>query len=258
VNGIEDRHAILRGLAALRQAGPRHAQDVCKEDIMKVWRVVLMGLVTAMVLLLAADGRADTWDKKTVIKVSEAVQIPGAVLVPGTYVFKLLESPANRHIVQVTNEDETKVITTFIAIPNYRLAPTGETALSFWEVPKGFPAALRAWFYPGDNFGQEFAYPAKEAARIAAATATTPPVAEVVPRADLPLEIPLPPTEPEVTPAEPALEPQAEAPPVAAPEPEIAAPELPRTASPLPLIGLAGLMFFAGGIAVRLLRTSLS
>jgi hypothetical protein len=29
----------------------------------------------------------------------------------------------------------------------------------FWETPAGKPKAIRAWFYPGDNFGQEFAYP---------------------------------------------------------------------------------------------------
>jgi hypothetical protein len=59
--------------------------------------------------------------------------------------------------VQVSDADETKVIATFVAIPNYRLAPTGDSRFVFWEVPSGLPAALRAWFYPGDNFGREFA-----------------------------------------------------------------------------------------------------
>jgi hypothetical protein len=39
------------------------------------------------------------------------------------------------------------------------MQPTGETQLSFYEAPTGQPEALRAWFYPGDNFGQEFTYP---------------------------------------------------------------------------------------------------
>ena len=50
-------------------------------------------------------------------------------------------------------------MTTILAIPNYRLQPTGKTVFTFWETPPGQPKALRAWFYPGDNFGQEFAYP---------------------------------------------------------------------------------------------------
>ena len=73
--------------------------------------------------------------------------------------FKLLDSPSNRHIVQIFNEDESQLITTILAIPNYRLRPAGKTTFEFWETPAGEPTAMRAWFYPGDNFGQEFAYP---------------------------------------------------------------------------------------------------
>jgi len=81
-----------------------------------------------------------------------------------------MDSPANRHIVQVFNEDQTQLITTILAIPNSRVRPTGETEFGFWEMPQGSPPALRSWFYPGDNFGQEFAYPKSEATKIAAAT----------------------------------------------------------------------------------------
>jgi hypothetical protein len=60
------------------------------------------------------------------------------------------------------------LFTTILAIPNYRLQPTGKTVFTFWETPPGQPKALRAWFYPGDNFGQEFAYPKSAAVQIAA------------------------------------------------------------------------------------------
>jgi len=126
--------------------------------------IVLGGLV------LALSTQADQWNKKTILTINETLQIPGATLTPGKYVFKLMDSPANRHIVQVFNQDETQLITTILAIPNYRLRPTGETEFGFWEMPQGSPPALRAWFYPGDNFGQEFAYPKTEATKIAAAT----------------------------------------------------------------------------------------
>ena len=49
----------------------------------------------------------------------------------------------------------------------------------YWEVPAGQPRALRAWFYPGDNFGQEFAYPKQTAAQIAAFVKTPVPAIEV-------------------------------------------------------------------------------
>ncbi len=51
---------------------------------------------------------ADTWNKKTIITITEPMQIPGATLTPGKYVFKLMDSSSNRHIVQVFNEDETQ------------------------------------------------------------------------------------------------------------------------------------------------------
>jgi hypothetical protein len=116
---------------------------------------------------------ADTWNKKTIITVNEAIQVPGKVLQPGKYVMKLMDSPSNRHVVQIFNEREDQLQTTVLAIPNYRLQPTGETEFQWWETPAGQPKALRAWFYPGDNFGQEFAYPKNEAMTIAA-TQTAP------------------------------------------------------------------------------------
>jgi hypothetical protein len=110
---------------------------------------------------------ADEWNKRTIMTVNEAVQVPGKTLEPGQYVMKLLDSPSNRHIVQIYDKDEQHLITTVLAIPNYRLEPTGKTQFGFWETPAGQPKALRSWFYPGDNFGQEFAYPKNEAMQIA-------------------------------------------------------------------------------------------
>jgi putative ABC transport system permease protein len=47
---------------------------------------------------------ADEYDKKTVITITEPLEVPGIVLQPGKYVFKLLDSSSNRHIVEVMNE----------------------------------------------------------------------------------------------------------------------------------------------------------
>jgi hypothetical protein len=33
--------------------------------------------------------------------------------------------------------------------------------------PTGTPEAIKAWFYPGDNFGQEFVYPKAKATQLA-------------------------------------------------------------------------------------------
>ena len=136
-------------------------------------------------LVVAPNAMADQWNKKTYITVNEAIQVPGKVLQPGRYVMKLMDSPANRHIVQIFNEREDQLQTTVLAIPNYRLQPTGKTEFGWWETPAGQPKALRAWIYPGDNFGQEFAYPKSEAMAIAASTNQNVPVTYAENQADM-------------------------------------------------------------------------
>src|ERR1051326_4751481 len=109
--------------------------------------------------LLAVRAQADPWDKKTIMTIDKTIRVTDRVLPAGTYVFKLADSNSNRHVVQIFNADQSHIIDTILAIPNYRLRPTGKSKFLFWETPPGAAPALRAWFYPGDNFGQEFAYP---------------------------------------------------------------------------------------------------
>lgn len=119
----------------------------------------------------APNAKADDWDKKTVVTFSQPVEIPGGIVLPaGTYVFKLLNSLSNRHIVQVFNEDQTRVFATILSIPNYRLQVTDKTVITFGESAVGVPQAIRAWFYPGANSGEEFVYPKRRAMELAKAT----------------------------------------------------------------------------------------
>jgi len=227
---------------------------------------MMVGMVSGAALAagLAMLARADEWNKRTILTVNQPIQVSDKLLEPGQYVFKLLDSNSDRHIVQIFNGNQTQLVDTIMAIPNYRLTPTGDSRFAFWETPPGNARALRAWFYPGDNFGQEFTYPKHPVVLEASTTAQNvepqpPPPAE--PQAQAP-EQPAPETTVEQAP--PAPEPQPEvaqnnppAPPPAEPappepnvQPETPA-ELPHTASPYPLIGLAG--FAALGIS-RLLR----
>src|ERR1700682_3265052 len=118
--------------------------------------------LTVLCMIFTSTASAQTWNKKTVVTFSAPVEIPGVgaqVLPAGTYVFKLLDSQSDRHIVQIFNKNQTHVFATILAIPNYRLKATDKTVMTFAERRAGDPQAIRAWFYPGDNFGQEFVYP---------------------------------------------------------------------------------------------------
>src|SRR5579862_3764852 len=131
----------------------------------------LISCATITAVGLVPMARADEWDKKTTITINEPVEVNHKVLTPGKYVFKLLDSESDRHIVQIYNEKETKLLETILAIPNYRLQPTGKSVFAFWETPAGQPPALRAWFYPGDNFGQEFLNAKPAEAQVASTSA---------------------------------------------------------------------------------------
>jgi hypothetical protein len=109
-------------------------------------------------MLLPSTCRGQNWAKTTTVTFSQIVEIPGRLLPAGTYVFKLAHFFRYRHIVQICNEDETTVLATVFAIPTYRLKPTGDAFVALYEDHGIGPQAVRAWFYPGDNFGQEFVY----------------------------------------------------------------------------------------------------
>jgi hypothetical protein len=220
--------------------------------------IFAMASVGLLGISLAPNAPADEWNKMTTMTVSEPIQVPNKVLPPGTYVIKLLDSPSDRHIVQIFNADQTQLETTILAIPNYRLQPTGKTVFTFWETPPGQPKALRAWFYPGDNFGQEFAYPKSAAAQIAAVTHQTVPTTEATQPAELPkaevTQTAPPQEQQEVAQATPP--PQPEAAPAPEPAPAPAPQELPKTASPYPLIGLMGVLSLGFFALVRAFRLS--
>jgi hypothetical protein len=231
-----------------------------KEYTIMTRLVVAVASVGLLGVALAPSARADEWNKKTVITVDEPIQVPNQVLPAGTYVIKLLDSQSDRHIVQIFNKDENHLFTTILAIPNYRIQPTGKTVFTFWETPPGQPKALRAWFYPGDNFGQEFAYPKSAAVQIAAVSHESVPTTETtqaaeLPRAEVTQTQPEPVQVAQNTPPPPPQE-VAQAEPAPAPAPEPVPQELPKTASPYPLIGLAGLFSLGLFALVRAFRLS--
>jgi hypothetical protein len=127
----------------------------------------VLSLLFGFAILFASAAKADEWDKLTKVTFSAPVEIPGQVLQAGTYVFKLLDSPSDRNIVQIYNERQSKLYATILAVPDYRLKPKGKTVITFEERPADMPEAIQAWFYPGDDYGEQFVYPKQRAAELA-------------------------------------------------------------------------------------------
>lgn len=204
-------------------------------------QIIMCCLVVLSIALVSGTAKADQWNKATKLTFSEPFEVPGTTLEAGTYWFELADSDSNRHIVQIWNADRTQLLKTILAIPDYRLHPTGDTVIKFDERPSGSPEAIQAWFYPGDSFGQEFVYPKSRATELA----------QEVQRPVLAMR------DEQVAAPAPALE-QA---PVKAVKPtgeeieiaEVVATEevLPATASPLPLLGMLGLAFVGAGLVLR-------
>ena len=220
--------------------------------------VGILGMITPQV-------KADVWNQKTVVTFSGPVEIPGAVLNPGSYVFKLADSESDRNIVQVFSKNEQHLYGTFLAIPDYRMKPSGKPIITFEERTAGSPQAIKAWFYPGDNYGHDFVYPKAKAMMLAKANNnpvpsmpdemsanTTKPVANmneapVMAMKQAPLKAQKPNQE-EVTVTE-AFAPPPPAQTSSAPAQNSS--RLPQTSSLLPLIGLMGLLSLGTAAALR-------
>jgi hypothetical protein len=276
VRDLSAGNRILTGYPTGGQAAKKDKESMnCLKVGLIVGGVVLLGA------LLAPNASADAMNRKTKITFSGPVEIPGVhvagwgILPAGTYVFKILDSQSNRHIVQIFNEEETTIYATILAIPNYRLKATDKTVMTFRERPAGQPEALRAWFYPGRNWGEEFVYPKAKAMEIAKATNTpvlfTPAevpmeVAEAAPiqSIDAPIvaelkRAPIMAVQPggeevalaQVVEAPPAQEQAAAEARESAVATRSTERTLPETASPLPLIGLLGMLALGGSLAVR-------
>ena len=224
----------------------------------KIMTFVCLALLGAVL----PRAKADEWNQKTVFTFSGPVEIPGQVLSPGTYVFKLMDSQSDRNIVQVFNKKENHLYGTFLTIPDYRLKPRGKTIITFEERAAGSPEAVKAWFYPGDNYGHQFVYPKVKAIELAKANNQ--------PVASMPTELATNTTMPATTMREPHVvamkraslkaqkptEEEVEVAEVFLPAPPDLPASLPTTASSLPLVGLIGLL--ALGIAQVLRRVQAS
>ena len=258
---------------------------------MKRVKLIVTAMILAVLAVLAgrvSAQRIDTNDR-TFMTFTAPVEMPGVTLQPGTYVFRLADSPT-RNVVQVLDESEKNILGQWNFVQAERPRVTEDTLVMFKETREGATPAVQYWYYPGEKVGKEFIYPKDQAERIAARTGVNVrsgdgiegsiadvKVAEASPAAAEPAAEPEPAPAVAAAPAEPAPVAVAEAAPAPEPAPapvveesRVAAnqaqseprpvatsgqSELPRTASPLMLSGLLGLLSLAGAAGLRLARS---
>lgn len=164
------------------------------------FHVSYLAFALALATAIMTPAMASESNKETRMQTNVPLQIPGRVLEPGTYIFRLADSLSNRDIVEVFSEDANgnqTFVTTLMAISAYRQQTPDKPIFNMDERPAGTPEAIRSWFYPGDNTGWEFVYskPYPTAQNQVAAVQPAP----------APVEPPAPPAEPEAASApEPA------------------------------------------------------
>ncbi len=200
--------------------------------------------------------------EKTFLTFSAPFEVPGMTLPAGIYTFKLADTPG-RNVVQVMSQDEKTIHGQFLFVPAVRRDATGDTVVTFRETAEGTTPAVHYWYYPGETIGKEFIYPKEQALRIATRTNSTVLSTEgqisAAPSAPVQQAAVAPPVQPTV--AAPVEQPRNEVVSNTAvgtsgaqAETQVAALELPRTASPLALSGLLGLLALAGGLGLRVVR----
>ncbi len=128
---------------------------------------IAVGLIIAFTLFFELAAHADEFDQSTTITFSQPIEIPGQVLLAGTYLLKLADSNSNQNIVQVFNADRTVLYATLQTIATERQEPSGHTVVALAKQGAGQPDALLKWFYPGRETGNEFLYPTQKEKELA-------------------------------------------------------------------------------------------
>jgi hypothetical protein len=234
----------------------------------RIKTLVLIGCLVLLGASIVPQVQADEYHKK-ILTFDEPVQLPGIVLPAGSYIFKLVTPMLDHNVVQVFNSDKSRLLATILAIPNYSLKTPENTTVAFEERGADAPKAIKAWFSSGDSWGQEFVYPKTSAVELANQNRQKAPAMPSETVASVPMPEPSPeeqaiktepfaaiePSEPETQMAEVVSPKDEEVPAIQAPSAVASQParieELPKTASPLFLIGLAGVISTAGGFALR-------
>ena len=141
--------------------------------------MTLIVLAFAIALIGAPSALASNLRDRVQVRFNQAIQVPGAVLQPGNYVFQLEGSLTNRHTVHIFKQypnGTTKLVATVETDRVERSKATDRNVITTYKVPAGDPAVLDTWFMPGSLMGRQFVYGSQEAIQLARLNDATIPV----------------------------------------------------------------------------------
>ncbi len=131
----------------------------------------ILGVGIGVALVASATlARAQTEDKRTYFTFSAPIALPGVTLPAGRYLFRIVDTTTSRKVIQVLSEDQKKPYMMANTITDQRRDPVKDATVSFYESPRGTPAAVKSWWYPGESIGYQFIYPREQAKQIAKST----------------------------------------------------------------------------------------
>lgn len=130
-------------------------------------KILASACVFTMLAFTSTTTHAQTIDNRTYFTFSGPVTLPGVTLPAGKYLFRNPDTLAGRRVVQVLSEDGRQAYAQLLTIPVQRFDAPKEPEVRFMETAEGTPAAIKAWWYPGNTIGWEFIYPKAQALRLA-------------------------------------------------------------------------------------------
>jgi hypothetical protein len=207
-----------------------------------------LGAIATLLLVPAPAARAQNEREYSTFSITEPVDIGSFTLQPGTYVIKVVVLSNGRHVVQVTNEEQTTIFASVLAVPHPILddKTLPQTRYVYYATAPGQRLVLRTWFPRDSTDGEDITYPKRRAFELAAAArvpvVAIPDEAKETDYATTSLTV--------VTPEQAATPYEAPTPVMVA---EILPSNLPVTASQVPIFVMLGLLFVGGAVTVRLL-----
>lgn len=105
--------------------------------------------------------RAGSAIQQTLFTFRSPVAVPGKVLPAGTYLFRRAQSGSEMNVVEIKNPAETKSYGVFLVKPEFHVRVPKKSTLIFKPGAPGSPEAIKAWYFQGSKYFNDFLYPAK-------------------------------------------------------------------------------------------------